>query len=254
MRARTEPFLRRTTVLLPALDEAECIGPTIAAWQTLGAARLRVVDNGSRDGTAAIARAAGADVLTEAQRGYGAAAWCGLQSWPEDTEWVLFSSADGSDRLTADEVACWQRAVDDGADLILGDRTASAASRRELKFAQRFGNAVACAAIGRGWGRRFRDMASLRLVRRHALVTLPMTDRAFGWNVEMQVKGIEQGWNIVELPVTFRPRMAGQSKISGSWRGTVRAGSGIIMTLLQLWQYRRSQQWRPAVPVVRPSI
>src|SRR6266487_4265447 len=92
-------FPARTAVVIPALNEAGCVGDTVRRWLALGVHGVRVVDNGSTDATASTARAAGAEVWTETRRGYGAAAWRGLQDWPAGCEWVLFSSADGSDRL-----------------------------------------------------------------------------------------------------------------------------------------------------------
>lgn len=234
-------FLAHACVVIPALNEAECAGDTVRQWRALGPARVRVVDNGSTDTTADMARAAGAEVMSEPRRGYGAAAWRGLQEWPEDCEWVLFSSADGSDRLSVEELGAWQGAAQQGADLIIGERVSLAASRAELKWIQRLGNRVTCAALALGWGRRFRDMGSLRLARRDALVALGLADRAFGWNVEMQVRAIEAGWRIVELPVRYFPRAAGKSKISGSWSGTVRAGRGIVRMLAMLWMLRRTR-------------
>jgi glycosyltransferase involved in cell wall biosynthesis len=232
-------FPARTAVVIPALNEEGCVGDTVRRWLALGVSGVRVVDNGSTDGTASIARASGTEVLTESRRGYGAAAWRGLQDWPAGCEWVLFSSADGSDRLSAEEAAAWTAATEAGAELVIGDRVALPASRRELKWVQRFGNRVTCEAIRFGWGRRFQDMGSLRLMRRDGLVALGLADRGFGWNVEMQVRAIEAGWRIVELPVTYYPRQSGESKISGSWAGTWRAGRGIVRMLALLWMLRR---------------
>jgi hypothetical protein len=198
------------------------------------------VDNGSSDGTATAAATAGAEVLREPRRGYGAAAWRGLQDWPADTEWVLFSSADGSDRLSRDEARAWQAAIDAGADLVIGGRTQLSESRAQLKAVQRLGNGLTCLALRWGWGRRFRDMGSLRLARHPALMELGLKDRGFGWNVEMQVRAIERGWNIVELPVRYHPRVSGESKISGNLAGTLRAGWAIVRMLALLWRLRRT--------------
>lgn len=233
--------LPHSLVLIPALNEAASIKATIQAWRQLGFTRLRVVDNGSTDATVREALSAGAEVLHEPRRGYGAAAWRGLQAWPGDCEWVLFSSADGSDRLSTEEISQWQRAVDAGADLVLGDRTALEASRRHLKLAQRLGNWICVTAIAWGWGRRFRDMASLRLVRRSALESMQLRDRGFGWNVEMQVRALELGLQSVEIPVGYYPRLAGESKISGSLMGTLRAARGIVRMLFYLYSLRTRQ-------------
>jgi glycosyltransferase involved in cell wall biosynthesis len=240
------PFLRQTLVLVPALNEAACVADTVRMWLALGVARVRVVDNGSRDDTAHIAADAGAEVLREPHRGYGAAAWRGLQNLPRECDWVLFSSADGSDQLPRCEAVAWQSAVDSGADLVLGDRTTRPSARAQLKLTQRLGNWLCCVVLSRGWGRRFRDMASLRLVRRSALERMQLRDRGFGWNVEMQVRAIELGLAIVELPVDYLPRRAGESKISGSLMGTLRAGRGILKMLVHLWRLRRDRESRRA--------
>ncbi len=236
-------FLTRTLVLIPALDEADTIGATVRAWRALGARWVRVVDNGSTDLTTAEASHAGAGTCREDRRGYGAAAWRGLQELPAGADWILFSSADGSDRLGPAEMGAWQDAVDSGADFVLGNRCASRESRFRLKPSQRWGNTLACVLIWVGWRRRFADLGSLRLCRRAALEALQLEDRGFGWNVEMQVRALEAGFKIVEIPVTFHPRAAGTSKISGSWRGTLRAGSAIIGMTVRLWTRRRGR-WR----------
>ena len=232
------PFLSETVIVIPALDESASIGPTIRRWRELGAGRVRVVDNGSTDDTAAQAASCGAEVLREGLRGYGAAAWRGLENWPGDFRWVIFSSADGSDRMTPAEARLWQAAVDDGADLVIGDRTATADSRRHLRPMQRLGNCVTSFALTVGWGRRFHDMGSLRLVGRRSLAAMRLTDRGFGWNVEMQVRAMELGCAIVELPVGYHPRSAGKSKISGNLVGTLRAGKGILSMLARMLWWR----------------
>jgi glycosyltransferase involved in cell wall biosynthesis len=246
-------FLARTVVIIPALNEAASISQTIQLWKGLGAAVVRVVDNGSTDATAANARAATAEVICEPQRGYGAAAWRGLQDWPPGCDWALFSSADGSDQLSIEDLLAWQEAVDNGADLVIGDRTTLRASRDQLKLTQRFGNWLCVTAIADGWGRRFRDMGSLRLLRREAIERMQLQDRGFGWNVEMQVRALQIGLKIVELPVAYFPRSAGKSKISGSFMGTIRAGQGILRMLLQLYRLKRANQCAATISGVLPA-
>lgn len=231
-------FPRRTLVLIPALNEEASIGPVIRQWLALGFARVRVVDNGSTDRTPAVARAAGAEVASEPRRGYGQACWTGLREWPEDTDWILFSSADGSDWLEAEELRQWQQAITDGARIVLGDRTALEASRRELKPVQRFGNFLSSTLIRLGWGVRHRDISSLRLVRRSAFDAMALADRGFGWNVEMHVRAAELELRIAEVPVVYRPRSGGVSKISGTLKGSFQAGTVILNTLLKLWSSR----------------
>jgi glycosyltransferase involved in cell wall biosynthesis len=226
-------------VLIPALNEAASVAQVVSFWKQLGARTVRVVDNGSTDGTGDLARAAGDEVVTEATRGYGVAAWRGLQETPDGIEWILFSSADGSDRLTAKDLSDWQRHADEGFELILGDRMAAKNARVRLTPVQRFGNRLACLLIFFGWRRRFNDLGSLRLIKRRALDRLNLRDRAFGWNVEMQVRAIEHGLRIIELPVGYYPRAGGRSKISGSLPGALRAGRDILLMLARLWWARR---------------
>ena len=221
-------FLSRTVVVIPALNEVLCVAATVKYWLDHGANLVRVVDNGSTDDTAASARDAGAEVLNEPVRGYGAAAWTGTLDLPANIEWILFSSADGSDRLDATETEAFQRAINHGVDLVLGERVSRPESRLRLTPTQQWGNALCCWLIDLGWGHRFRDMASLRVVHRRAFSEMRLADRAFGWNVEMQVRALEQELRIVEVPVQFHPRAAGESKISGNLSGIFRAGWGIL--------------------------
>lgn len=231
-------FLLRTAVVIPAFNEESCVRFTVHYWRGRGVKRVRVVDNGSHDATGQRAVEARAEVLHEPARGYGAAAWRGCQQLPPGIEWILFSAADGSDRLQPAEAAAFDEAIRTGADLILGERVSQAESRVHLRRAQKLGNWLCCAVIELGWGRRFADMGSLRVIRRSALERLALRDRSFGWNIEMQVRALEEGLSIVELPVRYHPRLAGEPKISGSVRGTLRAGRVMLLTLCKLYQRR----------------
>jgi glycosyltransferase involved in cell wall biosynthesis len=231
-------FAKTCLVLIPALNERECVTQTVRQWLEAGFAAVRVIDNGSTDDTAALGREEGADVVSEPTRGYGAAAWRGLQDLPPGTQWVLFSSADGSDALDPEECRRWE-AVAREADLILGDRSGSAESRAAMNASQRICTSIFRVVARAGWGRSFGDVGSLRAMRVAALLGLRLTDRGFGWNVEMQVRAIEAGLRIVEIPVRFRPRRAGESKISGNLTGTLRAAWGILAMMFLLWRTRR---------------
>jgi glycosyltransferase involved in cell wall biosynthesis len=266
----TRSFLARTLVLIPALNEAGNIRRVVDYWRTLGAGAVRVVDNGSTDATARLALAAGAEVVSEPQRGYGAACQAGLAQVPEGIEWILFSAADGSDRLSTEELAAWERAAgvsptvltDPGneerwncrqgagrtsaPDFILGNRCATRASRRRLTWPQRTGSRIASLALRLGWGAQMRDMGSLRLIRVEALRRLGLRDRGFGWNIEMQVRAVEESLRFVELPVAHHPRLTGESKISGNLRGSLLAAVAILAMLGQLWWTKRQRQNHPA--------
>ena len=232
-------FPANCAVVIPALNEEAALPVTVRHWLARGFGSVRVVDNGSQDSTARVAREAGAEVVVESVRGYGAAAWRGMQGLPEGIDWVLFSSADGSDALEADEMADWARAADGGAELMLGDRSTDAASRRAMNLSQRVCTWIFCRIVRWGWGVRFGDVGSLRALRLEAVPRLRLTDRGFGWNVEMQVRAVEAGFHIVEMPVRFRPRRAGESKISGTMLGTAKAARGILWMMFRLWRTRR---------------
>ncbi|MBU6401797.1 MAG: glycosyltransferase [Verrucomicrobia bacterium] len=245
----TPAFLVRSVVVIPALNEDLCIADTVRHWLLRGAARVRVVDNGSTDQTGSLAAATGAEVLREVRRGYGAAAWLGTQQLPERIEWILFSSADGSDRLDEPGAAAFQSAIDAGADLVLGERVSLAESRQHLGTIQRFGNVFCCRLLAQGWGHCFRDMASLRVIRRTAFEQLRLRDRGFGWNTEMQVRAVEEGLRIAEVPVRYHPRTLGQPKISGSPLGILRAGWGILSIVTKLYSARGTRwQSQPTKP------
>ena len=219
-------------VIIPVRDEEATIAGVVEELRKNGLTSIRVVDNGSRDGSAAVARRAGAEVLTEPAPGYGRACWRGLHDLADPIEWILFCDGDGSDDLAA-LPRFLERAP--GFDLLLGDRLATRPGRSAMTLAQRFGNRLATGLIALGWGHRYHDLGPFRLIRRRALERLGMRDRGFGWTIEMQVKAVEAGLRIGELPVAYRPRQGGRSKISGTLQGSLRAGSIILSTLAALY-------------------
>lgn len=226
--------------IIPALDEAESVAYVVRSLRQAGIRYVRVVDNGSMDDTAAIARAAGAEVLSEPRRGYGAACWRGLQGLPGDVDWILFCDADGSDDFS--------RLLDflqytQSHDFVLGARQSSKSERTGVSLAQRIGNVVATRCIAWGWGYRYKDMGPFRLIRRGALELIRMEDRTWGWTLEMQVRALEEGLRIAEVPVRSLPRRGGQSKIGGSLFGGIRAGVRIIQLLAVLYVSRASRRF-----------
>lgn len=241
----------RVQVIIPALDEEATIGAVVAGLRALGLARIRVVDNGSRDRTAERARAAGAEVVAESRRGYGQACWTGSAGLPDEVEWLLFADADGSD--VPEDVTRLLEEAAGGADFVLGDRRATPSGRAVMTPVQRFGNALATALIRLGWGRSYRDLGPLRAVRRSTYERIAMEDRGFGWTIEMQVRAVEIGARIVELPVGYSRRKGGKSKISGTVKGSAQAGAIILGTLGKLWLRRLEAHqvaWRRASGVL----
>jgi glycosyltransferase involved in cell wall biosynthesis len=228
-------------VIIPVLNEEATIASVIQSLQVIGLTKIRVVNNGSHDRSAEIARAAGAAVLSEPVPGYGRACWQGLQQMPECIQWILFCDGDGSDDVSAVHQFL---ALHDRCDLILGNRTATTIGRAAMTPVQRFGNWLATTLIWLGWGYHYCDLGPLRLIRRSALETIKMQDRGFGWTVEMQVRAIECGLRICEHPVNYHLRQGGSSKISGTIRGSVKAGTIILSTLGYLYGKRLIKRMR----------
>jgi glycosyltransferase involved in cell wall biosynthesis len=201
-------------IILPCLDEADAL-PVVLATLPAGWPVL-VVDNGSTDGTAAVARDLGARVVSEPRRGYGAAVHAGLEA--AGSELVAFLDGDGSiDPTVLPGLAA---AVADGADLAIGRRVPDGPG--VWPWHARAGNAL-IAALLRHRGVPVHDIAPVRVARRAALLDLGIADRAFGYPLELLLRAGAAGWRISEFPVTYRARAAGRSKVSGSVRGTVRA-------------------------------
>jgi len=192
-----------------------------------------VVDNGSTDDTAEVARDLGAQVIHEGRRGYGSACLAGLaylRDHPPDT--VVFLDADFSDH--PEEISLLLDPIlEDRADLVMGDRT-RLATPGALMPQQRFGNALATRLIAWQTGHRYRDMGPFRAIRWNAIESLRMSDPTWGWNVEMQMRAVQHGLRVLEIPVKYRPRI-GQSKISGTLKGSLRAGGKILWAV---WRYR----------------
>lgn len=219
-----------TVCIIPALNEADAIGQVIAAIPADCVARVVVVDNGSTDATAEVAASAGATVVCEPERGYGAACLAGIAA-ARDADVIVFLDGDFSDD-PSEMPALLAPIRTGGADLVIGSRVLGQRERGSLTPVQVFGNWLATRLIRMIWGARFTDLGPFRAMRRDALDALAMTDRDFGWTVEMQVKAAEQGLNAIEVPVSYRRRI-GQSKISGTIRGSVLAGTKILSIIAQ---------------------
>jgi len=201
-------------VVLPVLDEVGAIATVVAAMPT--GYRAIVVDNGSTDGSGEAARAAGATVIEEPQRGFGAACWAGLQAATDDV--VCFMDADGSLDpadlpLVADPIAAAE------ADLVLGRRVAV---RGSWPVHARMANRFLAAEVGRRTGVAVRDLGPMRAAGRQDLLDLGLADRRFGWPLEMVLLAARARWRILEVPVPYRER-EGRSKVTGTVRGTGRA-------------------------------
>jgi glycosyltransferase involved in cell wall biosynthesis len=202
-------------VILPVLDEAESL-PWVLSRIPSGY-RALVVDNGSTDGSAEIAAGHGARVVGEDRRGFGAACYTGLAA--AQTDVVCFMDCDGS--LDPADLPLVSRPVTDGpADLCLGARVPLAGA---WSTHARLANRLLAAEVNRRTGLRIRDMGPMRAARRSALVGLDLRDRAFGWPLEMVLRAAQDRLEVREVRVPYHPRRGGQSKVTGTAAGTLRA-------------------------------
>jgi glycosyltransferase involved in cell wall biosynthesis len=201
-------------VILPCLNEAAAL-PGLLAGLPDGF-RPVVADNGSTDGSAAIAESYGATVVTVPQRGFGAACHAGLLATSSDVVCVM--DADGSFD-PADLLSVAGPVLDGTADLMLGRRAPRA--RGAWPLHARIGNAVLSAELRRRAGVPLRDLGPMRAFRRERMLELGLADRRFGYPLEMVLRAAAAGWRIGELPVGYYPR-SGKSKVTGTVRGTVR--------------------------------
>jgi glycosyltransferase involved in cell wall biosynthesis len=235
--------LSRVTVVLPALDEAAALPAALASFPA--GIDLLVVDNGSSDGTAAVAAAAGARVVTEPRRGFGAACWAGVQASPR-AEVVAFADADGSFD-GADLLAVAAPVLGGQADLVVGSRTTG---RREpgamtacAVAANRLLGLLACRLL---FGVPLSDLGPFRAIRRDTLLVLGVRDRGQGWPLEMIGRAGQAGLRVVEIPVSYRPRAGGASKVSGSLRGSLGAAVAMAGVTCRLLAERSRTRRRPA--------
>ena len=220
----------KVDAVIPALDEEATIGSVVRSLPRRIVRTIVVVDNGSRDATAEAARAAGAQVVHESRRGYGAACLAGIAALPPDGDVVLFLDADGSDDMGALE-RLLEPIADGRADFVVGSRAGPTAEG--LSGPQRAGNAIAAAWLRRRYGMQATDLGPFRAIRRQALAELEMADRDYGWTVEMQIKAARRGLAYAEVSVQALPRRGGRSKVSGTWVGVIGASWKILSLLVR---------------------
>lgn len=222
-------------ILIPARDEAAALplvlGDLPRAGEGWRVRQVVVVDNGSRDATADTARALGALVVREPVAGYGRACLAGLallRGSPPDA--VVFLDADHSDDPRELPLLVAPLVRDD-AVLVIGSRALGEREPGAFTPVQAFGNRLAPALLRLFWGVRATDLGPFRVIRWDALESLGMRDRDFGWTVEMQARAARARLAMVEVPVSYRRRRQGRSKIAGTFSGSLRAGVKILGTI-----------------------
>ena len=220
-------------VIIPALNEEQALGQVLAAIPHAVVREIVVVDNGSTDRTADVARAAGATVVREPRRGYGAACLAGLARLAANPPGiVVFIDADASDDPA--ELPAVLAPIREGrADLVVGSRVRGEHEPGSLTAAQMAGNRLATFLLRALFGVRYTDLGPFRAIRWAALERLRMRDRDYGWTVEMQARAARAGLAALEVPVRYRRRV-GRSKISGTLRGVIGAGWKILLTIVRI--------------------
>jgi glycosyltransferase involved in cell wall biosynthesis len=220
----------RVSLIIPALNEADCLGPLLAELPAGLAHQVIVVDNGSTDRTAEVARAAGALVISEPRRGYGFACAAGVAA--ADGVVLAFMDADGS-FVPAELPGLLAPLAEGRAALVLGSRQLKDPRQVAMPPHQRFGNHLFAWLLRRRFGLTLTDLGPYRAIRRDLLIELEMQERTYGWPLEMIIKTARQSKPIVEVPVTYRPRFAGQSKVGGTLRGSILSGYRFFSVMLR---------------------
>jgi glycosyltransferase involved in cell wall biosynthesis len=223
--------LAEVSVVIPALNEAENIAAVVRElpWNLIR--ECIVVDNGSTDATAAEAQAAGARVVVLSQRGYGRACAAGAAAATGDI--LVFMDGDGSD-VSAEMDQLLQPILAGDCDFVIGSRRRGKREPGSMLVSQIFAGWLAGLLLRLLYRVQYTDMGPFRAITRQALQSLRMSEQTYGWNLEMQMRAAQRGLRIREIPVRYRKRIAGQSKVAGSFSGSLRAAIRIVQTLLRV--------------------
>ena len=234
----------RVSVIIPTHNEAGAIARVVGDLPTDLTTEVIVVDNKSNDGTPEIAAKLGARVIHEPRRGYGRACLTGLAA-ANSPDVVVFLDGDYSDRPS--ELPILLSPITEGrADITLGSRLQDRRSAGALPWHQAFGNRLAAGLIRLLYGLKITDLGPFRAGRADVLRSLALEETTYGWAVEMILKGALDGFRVVEVPVSYYPRI-GKSKISGTLKGTVGAGWFILSLIVRYYfRRRRAGRTRPA--------
>jgi glycosyltransferase involved in cell wall biosynthesis len=223
--------LAEVSVVIPALNEAENIAAVVRElpWDLIG--ECIVVDNGSTDATAAEAQAAGARVIVLTQRGYGRACVAGAAAANGDI--LVFMDGDGSD-VSTEMNQLLQPIVAGDCDFVIGSRVRGQREPGSMLVSQIFAGWLAGLLLRLLYRVQYTDMGPFRAITRQALQSLHMSEQTYGWNLEMQMRAAQRGLRIREIPVSYRKRAGGESKVAGSFSGSLRAAIRIVQTLLRV--------------------
>jgi glycosyltransferase involved in cell wall biosynthesis len=233
-------------LVIPTLNEAESIGAVVQGIPRDVIAEVIVADGGSTDATCDIAARAGARVIA-AGKGYGRACLAGATSTTADI--VAFMDGDGADDPSA-LAALIAPIRADVCDFTIASRTRGEREPGSMAFHQVAAGLIAGRMTGLLYGVRYTDMCAMRAIRRDRLLALGMRELGYGWNIEMQMCAARAGLRIEELPVAYRRRIDGRSKVAGSLRGTLKAGGRIVATVVRVALEPSPSAGEPRPPAV----
>lgn len=229
---------QRISVVIPAYNEEAAIGLVVSGLQAVLddheqplIHEIIVADNGSTDNTANVASAAGAKVVYEATPGYGYACLKAVSAL-SCADIIVF--VDGDNAFFPEQLLPLLQPFREDADLVIGSRTLGHAEVDSLTTLQQWGNQLAVFLIRYLWGHQYTDLGPFRAIRKECFDHLNMQEFTYGWTVEMQIKALQAGYHVHEVPVDTRVRI-GQSKVSGTVKGAIGAGTGILSTIAKLW-------------------
>ena len=223
----------RCDIIIPAFNEELSVAKVVNDIPKELVREIIVVDNNSSDGTPIEAKKAGATVLSEKRQGYGYACLTGIEylsTLSQQPELIVFMDADYSDH--PEDLKLLLDKVEEGHELVIGSRVLGNPEKGSLTPQQRFGNTLATRLIRRFYGVHFTDLGPFRAIRFDSLMKLKMSDKTYGWTAEMQVKAAKQNLSCAEVAVQYRKRI-GQSKVSGTVKGTFMAGYKILWTIFK---------------------
>jgi glycosyltransferase involved in cell wall biosynthesis len=219
--------------VIPTLNEAETIAGAVASIPRDVVNEIIVADSSSSDGTATIAESAGARVVSLTSRGYGRACAAGVAAAGAQCDIILFLDGDGADR--ADLAGLLVAPIHAGThDFVIGSRVRGEREPGSMSWHQVLAGRFAGWIITALYGTHYTDMCAFRAIRRDALDRLGMREATYGWNIEMQMKAARAGLRILELPIPYRRRAGGRSKVAGSLSGSIRAGARIVTTIARI--------------------
>jgi len=237
----------RVALVIPTLDEEEAIGGVIAAVPREAVDKIIIVDSSSSDRTVERAQAAGADVVSLGERGYGRACRAGVEA-AAGHDIIVFLDGDGSDCPELIPVLL-APLIDGRCDFVIGSRARGKRDAGSMTPHQLFAGWALGTAMRLLYGVGYSDMCPFRAIRRDALLRLGMREDTYGWNLEMQMRAARAGLRILELPVAHRRRAGGESKVSGNLRGTLRASWRILAAFMRIATERRGGMTTAPPPI-----